>query len=287
MTERIKKPDWLRKKIFESPRKREVLELLERRKLNTVCQGAKCPNLCECFDRGTATFMIMGSNCTRRCSFCAVGKGCPTPIDSNEPIQVAEAVAELHLKHSVITSVTRDDLPDGGASHFAKTIQQIRKLSPETVIEILTPDFGGNLELLQLFEKNLPDIFNHNLETVPRLYSIRPAASYTRSLEFLAEVKKLYPAILTKSGLMVGLGETAEEINSVMSDLRKAECDIISIGQYLSPGLGNTPVVEYITPEQFDSYSVNAKSLGFKAVFSGPFVRSSYMADLVNIKKKS
>jgi lipoic acid synthetase len=281
MTSKEKKPEWLRKKIFESPRKKEVLELLERRKLNTVCQGAKCPNLCECFDRGTATFMILGNTCTRGCLFCAVNKGCPTIVDNNEPSQVAEAIAELKLKHAVITSVTRDDLSDGGAAHFAKVVSEIRLLSPTTTIEILTPDFNGDFSVLKAFDKILPDIFNHNLETVPRLYNIRPRAEYKRSLAFLEAVKKRYPSILTKSGLMVGLGETPPEIEEVMIDLRKIDCDIISIGQYLSPGLNHTPVIDYIKPEQFDEYTVTARRLGFKAVFSGPFVRSSYLADVI------
>jgi lipoic acid synthetase len=276
-----KKPDWLRKKIFESPRKKEVLDLLERRKLNTVCQGAKCPNLCECFDRGTATFMILGNTCTRGCLFCAVNKGSPSIVDHYEPLQVAEAIAELKLKHAVITSVTRDDLPDGGAAHFAVLVREIRRLSPMTTIEILTPDFNGDFSVLGTFDNNLPDVFNHNLETIPRLYNIRPKAEYKRSLALLDAVKKRFPDILTKSGLMVGLGETPSEIEDVMVDLRKINCDIISIGQYLSPGLKNAPVIEYVKPEQFEEYSVTAKRLGFKAVFSAPFVRSSYMADVI------
>jgi len=281
MINKEKKPEWLRKKIFESPRKKEVLDLLERRKLNTVCQGAKCPNLCECFDRGTATFMILGNTCTRGCLFCAVNKGCPSIVDTDEPSQVAEAIAELKLKHAVITSVTRDDLSDGGATHFAKVVSEIRRLSPMTTIEILTPDFNGEFSVLNAFDNNLPDIFNHNLETVPRLYNIRPRAEYKRSLALLEAVKKRHPSILTKSGLMVGLGETPSEIEEVMADLRKVDCDIISIGQYLSPGLTHTPVVEYVKPEQFDQYTFTAKRLGFKAVFSGPFVRSSYLADVI------
>lgn len=275
-----RKPEWLRKRITESPRKNEVLALLRAQNLNTVCQGARCPNLSECFGRGTATFLLMGSVCTRGCRFCAVDKGAPQPLDPGEPLRVARAIAELKLKHAVITSVTRDDLPDGGAAHFAAVVTALRENTPDTVIEILTPDFQGDTHVLSLFVGQPPDIFNHNLETVPSLYAaVRPQASYDRSLGLLNAVKKALPSALTKSGLMVGLGETIGEVHAVMGDLRRNECDILSIGQYLAPSADHTPVREYVTPEQFAQYAEFAKTIGFKAVFSGPFVRSSYLAD--------
>ena len=227
--------------------------------------------------------MILGNVCTRGCYFCAVNKGCPSVVSVDEPLQVAEAIAELKLKHAVITSVTRDDLSDGGAAHFALVVREIRRLSPLTTVEILTPDFNGDLSVLNKFENDLPDIFNHNLETVPRLYNIRPKAEYGRSLNLLESFKKRFPSVMTKSGLMVGLGEAPSEIEKVMIDLRNVDCGILSIGQYLSPGLNHAPVIEYVKPEQFDEYAAIAKRLGFKAVFSGPFVRSSYLASYENV----
>ncbi len=274
-----KRPDWLRKRIFDSPGKKKIIELLEKKSLHTVCQSAKCPNLCECFDRGTATFMILGDTCTRNCGFCAVKKGEPLTIDNNESKRLAESVALLKLKHVVVTSVTRDDLPDGGASLFVDTIREIRNTSPSTTIEILTPDFKGDLSIIELFATHLPDIFNHNIETVPRLYGIRPGADYNRSLLLLKSFKERYPKVLTKSGIMVGLGENANEVKDVLVGLRNNLCDIVSIGQYLAPGKGHVQVSEYISPEQFKEYEKLAKELLFSQVFCGPFVRSSYLAD--------
>jgi len=277
------KPEWLKKRIFDSPKKESVLALLGERKLNTVCQSARCPNLCECFDRGTATFMILGDTCTRSCRFCAVNKGPVSPLDDSEPLRVAETVRDLALKHAVITSVTRDDLDDGGADQFIETISHLRLLCPQIVIEILTPDFKGDLGIIRKFNECVPDIFNHNLETVPRLYStIRPEASYDRSLSVLKAIHDHLPDVLVKSGIMVGLGETEDEVIAVLNDLKANFCDIVSIGQYLAPTKDHAPVLEYVTPDKFKTYENAARALGFKQVFSGPFVRSSYLADSIS-----
>nr|WP_240951388.1 lipoyl synthase [Caldanaerobacter subterraneus] len=248
--------------------------------LNTVCQSANCPNMGECFARRTATFMIMGNICTRNCRFCAVEKGHPQPLDEEEPGRVAEAARRLGLKHVVVTSVTRDDLPDGGASHFAKTIYELKKL-PGVTVEVLVPDFMGNEEAIRTVVEAKPDVINHNVETVPRLYSrVRPKADYIRSLNLLKKVKELDPLILTKSGIMVGLGETEEEVIEVMKDLRDIDCDMMTIGQYLRPSHKHIEVAEYVTPEQFKRYEEIGYKLGFKHVASGPLVRSSYHADV-------
>lgn len=274
-----KLPQWLTKRFPASQEIDATSELLEKLGLNTVCQGAECPNLGECFARRTATFMIMGDTCTRNCRFCAVAKGLPREIDKYEPGKVAKAAAQLGLKHVVITSVTRDDLPDGGASHFAATICEIRNVSPGMTIEILTPDFQGELEVLSVIVQAHPNIFNHNVETIPRLYpTVRPEAQFSRSLELLKKVKELDQTIFTKSGLMVGLGESPNEVLDLMADLRGVKCDVLTVGQYLQPSPQHLPVVEFIHPELFQHYQTEGEKLGFLHVAAGPFVRSSYHA---------
>jgi lipoic acid synthetase len=275
----VRKPEWLKVRILSEDLNR-MEAFLKNMALNTVCQSANCPNMGECFARRTATFMIMGNICTRNCRFCAVEKGHPQPLDEDEPRRVAEAAKRLGLKHVVVTSVTRDDLPDGGASHFAKTIYELKKLSGVT-IEVLVPDFMGNEEAIRTVVEAKPDVINHNVETVPRLYKrVRPKADYIRSLTLLKKVKELDPLILTKSGIMVGLGETEEEVIEVMKDLRDIDCDMMTIGQYLRPSHKHIEVAEYVTPEQFKRYEEIGYKLGFKHVASGPLVRSSYHADV-------
>lgn len=274
------KPPWLRVKFHGGVNREEVEALLAKLSLHTVCEEAACPNLMECFSRRTATFMILGRICTRNCTFCNVEKGCTQEVDPDEPGHVARAARELNLKHVVVTSVTRDDLPDGGAGHFARVIQEIKSLSPHTVVEVLIPDLQGSKEaLLKVIQAN-PEIINHNVETVPALYSkVRPMAVYERSLALLSDVKQLSGHILTKSGIMLGLGETEKEVYTVLQDLRNVQCDILTIGQYLAPSKSHHPVVEYIHPEVFERYKNTALEMGFKYVASGPLVRSSYMAD--------
>lgn len=252
--------------------------LLSELKLNTVCQEAKCPNISECFSRGEATFMILGKICTRNCSFCGVEKGIPEPIDKNEPKNVAEAIKRLNLKHAVITSVTRDDLPLGGASHFAETIDHIKRSNPNVTIEVLIPDFKMNQEAINIVIKSRPDIIAHNVETVPSLYRDVRLASYKRSLNVLKEIKNIDSNIYTKSGLMLGLGEKEEEVINVFSDLADAECDFLSIGQYLSPSKHHYPVKKFVEPSKFDYYKKQAQDTGLKYVLSAPYVRSSYKA---------
>jgi lipoyl synthase len=272
-------PVWLRKKINWQDT-RPVKHLLRELSLNTVCERARCPNISGCFAGGRATFMILGNVCTRNCKFCAVTKGHPSLPDRDEPERVAKAVQTLKLKHVVITSVTRDDLADYGAEHFANTVRYIRKENKTTTIEILTPDFQGNEKAIKKTVKAEPDVFNHNLETVSRSYSlIRPEASYARSLQLLKLVKELDPFIYTKSGLMLGLGEKEKEVIKVMEDLRRVNCDMLTLGQYLAPSFDHYPVQEYILPAQFDKYKFIAEKLGFLSVASGPYVRSSYMAE--------
>lgn len=273
----MKKPEWLKVKVNPTELK-YMEEFLKTVKLNTVCQSAHCPNMGECFSRKTATFMIMGNICTRNCGFCAVEKGHPAPLDDDEPVRVAEAARALNLKHAVITCVTRDDLPDGGASHFARTVRELKKI-PGLTVEVLVSDFRGNEEAIRTVVESKPDVINHNLETVPRLYpAVRPMADYERSLFLLKKVKELDPAIYTKSGIMVGLGETEEEVVDLMKDLISVNCDMMTIGQYLRPSLSHIAVVEYVTPEQFERYRKIGYGLGFKYVTSGPLVRSSYNA---------
>ncbi len=275
-------PPWLRKRIPAGGRGKRVRELLAELQLETVCNAAQCPNQCECFAKGTATFMILGSVCTRKCRFCAVAGGEPQHVAADEPARLAEAVEAMGLRHVVVTSVTRDDLPDGGSAHFAAVIHAIRAKSPQCSVEVLTPDFGGDENDIATVAVAGPTIYNHNVETVPRLYAtVRPEADYRRSLGVLATVRRLAPEMLTKSGLMVGLGETDDELLAVLSDLREVDCQIVTIGQYLSPSREHLPVVEFIHPDIFARWKQRAESMGFLAVASGPFVRSSHNAEEV------
>ncbi len=276
----IPKPEWLKVKAQSNANLSEVEELIKGLELNTVCDEAACPNRLECFGRRTATFMILGRNCTRNCRFCNVEKSDPQAVDADEPIKVARAVETLNLKHVVVTSVTRDDLKDGGASHFAEVINEIRRRNNEVKIEVLIPDFKGNLEALNKVVNAKPDIIGHNVETIPRLYSeIRSMADYGRSLALLKNSKSADKNIFTKSSVMLGLGETEDEIISVFKDLRQVDCDFLTVGQYLAPSKLHYPVQEYIHPDQFERYKKIGYDLGFKFVASGPFVRSSYHAD--------
>jgi len=279
---RLKMPGWIRAKSPNSPEVLRLKEVLREKKLHTVCEEASCPNLGECFGHGTATFMILGDLCTRRCPFCDVGHGKPLPPDPEEPQHLAETIAAMKLKYVVVTSVDRDDLRDGGAKHFAGCIRAVRELSPATKIEILTPDFRGRLEAaLDELDKGLPDVMNHNLETVPRLYkAARPGADYAHSLKLLKDFKARHPDIPTKSGLMVGLGETDEEILEVMRDLRAHDVVMLTIGQYLQPSGAHLPLLRYVTPEQFRAFEQAAAEMGFRQAACGPMVRSSYHADL-------
>jgi lipoyl synthase len=280
-------PEWLRKPRthFESV---HVLKTgLRQRGLHTVCESARCPNIHECFHRGAATFMILGNLCTRGCGFCSVPKGSPAKkeflLDPLEPQHVAEMAAEMKLRYVVITSVNRDDLPDGGSHHFAETVCRVRHALPRARVEVLTPDFCGDLAAVARVLDAAPHVFNHNMETVERLYRrVRPQANYQQSLEVLRFAKAYRPQALTKSGLMAGLGEAAEEVHQLLGDLRAANADIATIGQYLQPTRRNLPVAEFVTPEKFDAYRDHGLTLGFQMVFSGPFVRSSYMADVVS-----
>ncbi len=278
----LKKPSWIRTKLPTSQRFQDIKSILRKNALFTVCEEASCPNIGECFSKGTATFMILGDMCTRRCPFCDVAHGRPEPADPAEPKRLAETISSLGLSYVVITSVDRDDLRDGGATHFVDCIKQIRLKCPQTKIEILTPDFRGRLDkALNILSESPPDVMNHNLETVPRLYrKARPGASYENSLNLLLEFKKQHPNVLTKSGLMVGLGETDEEITSVMDDLNEKLVDMVTIGQYLQPTNGHLPVERFVHPDQFEKFKVYGDKLGFKHVASGPLVRSSYHADL-------
>jgi lipoic acid synthetase len=277
----LRKPEWLKIKVEGGEISGEVKRVLRKLSLHTVCEEANCPNRMECFNRKTATFMVLGNNCTRNCTFCNVTKGTPTQVDPEEPVKVAEAAKLLGIKHLVVTSVTRDDLADGGAGHFASIIAEARKQNPSMTIEVLIPDFNGSSEALDQVIDAKPDIINHNIETVPALYrTVRPMAIYERSLELLKWVKSRDPAIITKSGIMLGLGEKYEEVLIVLADLRKVECDYLTIGQYLAPSKEHHPIVEYIHPEIFDKYRNIALTMGFKQVMSGPLVRSSYHASV-------
>lgn len=277
----LRKPDWIRVRIPASPAISELKKLLRKNNLVTVCEEAACPNLPECFTHGTATFMIMGDKCTRRCSFCDVAHGRPDPLDPNEPKQLAQTIAQMKLKYVVITSVDRDDLRDGGASHFTDCIVEIRTHNPSIKIEILVPDYRGRLErALEVTGKALPDVFNHNIETVPRLYKqARPGSDYNHSLRLLQEFKRLYPAIPTKSGMMLGLGEEDPEIIQTLKDLRAHGVDMVTLGQYLQPSRYHMPVARFVTPETFKQLGEVARKLGFTNSASGPLVRSSYHAD--------
>lgn len=280
MEVRLKKPEWLRIKAYVNENYHVVEEILKKLNLNTVCSEAACPNRGECFSRRTATFMILGSVCTRHCTFCNVAKGETLAVDPHEPQHVAEAVEALNLKHAVITSVTRDDLPDGGAGQFAAVVDAIRRKTPQVAVEVLIPDFQGSTEALNEVVEARPAIINHNIETVPRLYlNVRPQADYKRSLVLLDKVKQMEKTIFTKSGIMLGLGEKEEEVHQVFKDLRAVNCDFLTIGQYLAPSAKHHPVIEYIHPDQFDAYKHMAYALGFSYVASGPLVRSSYLAE--------
>ncbi|MFM4711554.1 lipoyl synthase [Aeromonas veronii] len=281
--ELLRKPDWMRIKLPPSSQKIEhIKSTLRKNKLHSVCEEASCPNLAECFNHGTATFMIMGAICTRRCPFCDVAHGRPLALDPEEPKKLALTIKEMNLKYVVITSVDRDDLRDGGAQHFADCIREIREHSPQTRIEILTPDFRGRMEqALEVFRETPPDVFNHNLETAPRMYRIaRPGADYKWSLELLRRIKEMHPHVPTKSGLMMGLGETNEEIVEVLKDLRAHGVNMLTLGQYLQPSRHHLPVKRYVPPAEFDELKDVAMELGFTHAACGPFVRSSYHADL-------
>ena len=279
-TSQIKKPDWLRVRVSGSKKFLETKKILSESKIVTVCEEANCPNISECWQKNHATFMIMGDTCTRACAFCNVKTGLPDKLDVFEPYKISQVVKKMNLSHVVITSVDRDDLDDGGAGHFAKTINAIRKTSPETTVEILTPDFLKKEDALEKILKDYPDVFNHNLETVPRLYlSIRPGARYFNSLKLLNDVKDKNSNIFTKSGLMLGLGEKKNEIMQVMDDLRAAKVDFLTLGQYLQPTKKHAPVAKYITPDEFNSYKIIAESKGFLMVSSSPLTRSSHHAE--------
>jgi lipoic acid synthetase len=279
--EPLRKPEWIRVRAGGGERFGEIKRILREAKLHTVCEEASCPNIGECFGHGTATFMIMGDLCTRRCPFCDVAHGRPQPLDAEEPRHLAETIARLGLRYVVITSVDRDDLRDGGAGHFVECIRAVRALSPATRIEILTPDFRGRLDrALEVLDGAPPDVMNHNLETVPRLYrQARPGSDYAHSLRLLADFKVRHPGIPTKSGLMVGLGETNDEILGVMRDLRAHRVDMLTIGQYLQPSRAHLPVARFAHPDEFRMFGREAESLGFVHAACGPLVRSSYHAD--------
>jgi lipoic acid synthetase len=278
----LRKPDWIRVKAGSAnTRFYEIKEILREQKLHTVCEEASCPNIGECFGKGTATFMIMGDKCTRRCPFCDVGHGRPDPLDADEPLHLAQTIAKLKLKYVVITSVDRDDLRDGGAGHFVECIRKTRELSPETTIEVLVPDFRGRDDrALEILKAAPPDVMNHNLETIPRLYKeARPGSDYKFSLNLLKKFKQLFPHIPTKSGLMVGLGETDDEILEVMRDMRAHDIDMLTIGQYLAPSTSHLPVRRYVHPDTFKMFEARAKDMGFSHAAVGALVRSSYHAD--------
>ncbi|HYR05494.1 MAG TPA: lipoyl synthase [Gallionella sp.] len=281
LQQRLRKPEWIRVKPGSGAEYRNVKRILREHQLHTVCEEAACPNIGECFSKGTATFMILGDVCTRRCPFCDVAHGKPQPPDTNEPENLARSIGLLNLRYAVITSVDRDDLRDGGARHFADCLTAIRASAPAMRLEILVPDFRGRLEAaLDALSCSLPDVFNHNLETVPRLYSLaRPGADYAHSLKLLKDFKVRFPGVPTKSGLMLGLGETDEEVLQVMRDLRAHDVNMLTIGQYLQPSDGHLPVLRYVPPEIFAGFEQAAKEMGFSHAACGPMVRSSYFAD--------
>jgi lipoic acid synthetase len=283
-----RKPEWIRVKAPTSPEYHATRNIMRGLKLTTVCEEAACPNIGECWSKRHATFMIMGEVCTRACAFCNVATGKPAHLDPDEPRRVGEALAELGLEHVVVTSVDRDDLEDGGAGHFARTIAAIRAASPRTTIEILTPDFKNKPQAIDIILENKPDVYNHNLETVPRLYAtIRPGARYFTSLQLLARVKEKDPTMFTKSGIMVGLGETKEEVLQVMDDLRAADVDFLTIGQYLQPTIKHAAVDRFVTPDEFKAYAAAARAKGFLMVSASPLTRSSYHAgeDFVRLRE--
>ena len=281
LDQRLRKPEWIRVKSGSGQGYHDVKRLLREHKLHTVCEEASCPNIGECFNKGTATFMILGDLCTRRCPFCDVGHGKPLPPDPNEPVNLAKSIALLKLKYVVITSVDRDDLRDGGAQHFVDCLAAIRASSPATKLEILVPDFRGRLDTaLDVMAESLPDVLNHNMETVPRLYKLaRPGADYAHSLKLLKDFKARFPHVVTKSGLMLGLGETDEEVLQAMRDLREHNVEMLTLGQYLQPSTGHLPVLRYVSPESFKVFELAAMEMGFTHAACGPMVRSSYHAD--------
>ncbi|MDD3883842.1 MAG: lipoyl synthase [Gallionella sp.] len=281
LQERLRKPQWIRVKAGSSAGYNEVKRMLREHQLHTVCEEASCPNIGECFGKGTASFMILGDICTRRCPFCDVAHGKPLPPDPAEPENLARSIGLLKLRYVVITSVDRDDLRDGGAQHFSDCLRAIRAASPETRLETLVPDFRGRLDVaLDAMANELPDVLNHNLETVPRLYPLaRPGADYAHSLKLLKEFKRRFPHVVTKSGLMLGLGETDEEVLQVMRDLREHDVEMLTLGQYLQPSDGHLPVLRYVSPEAFNQFEAAAKEMGFSHAACAPMVRSSYFAD--------
>lgn len=275
-----RKPEWLRVKIRGGEMSGNVHEVLKKYSLNTVCTEANCPNRMECYNKRTATFMILGKNCTRNCTFCNVTKEEPEVVDINEPVNVAKAIEKLNLRHAVITSVTRDDLADGGSAHFAEVVKEIRKVNKGVTIEVLIPDFNGDIEALKKVVDAKPDVINHNVETVPSLYKkVRPMAIYERSLELLLRVKDMDNTILTKSGFMLGLGEKEEEVIDLLRGLRGVNCDIVTIGQYLAPSSEHHSVIEYVHPDMFKKYETIGINMGFRHISSAPLVRSSYHAE--------
>lgn len=280
-TERPRKPEWIRTRISNDPKVTEIKRMMRELRLSSVCEEASCPNLSECFSHGTATFMIMGDICTRRCPFCDVAHGRPNPLDAEEPANLAKAIGQLDLKYVVITSVDRDDLRDGGAGHFDACIRAVREASPGIKIEVLVPDYRGRMDMaLEAMSHNPPDVFNHNLETVPRLYKqCRPGSDYAWSLNLLKNHKARFPKVPTKSGLMLGLGETREEVEAVMRDLRDHNVDMLTLGQYLQPSLDHHPVMRFVHPDEFAELKTVGLEMGFTNVASGPMVRSSYHAD--------
>lgn len=277
----LRKPPWIRIRLSHSPQVKQLKDILRAQRLHTVCEEASCPNLDECFGKGTATFMIMGDVCTRRCPFCDVAHGRPAPLDTEEPMNLARTIAAMGLRYVVITSVDRDDLKDGGAEHFAECIRQVRALNPQIQIEVLVPDFRGRMDpALDALWDSPPDVFNHNLETVPRLYlEARPGSDYAWSLDLLKRFKARNPRVPTKSGLMLGLGEEISEIEQVMTDLRAHDVDMLTLGQYLQPSRHHLPVKDYVHPDEFERLRVLGEAMGFSHVASGPMVRSSYHAD--------
>lgn len=277
--ERQRLPEWLKRSVLNTAENRQVRQILKEERLNTICESGRCPNKGECWAKGTATFMLMGSVCTRTCRFCSVNKGLPAPLDPQEPARVASACQKMNLRHVVFTSVNRDELPDQGASHFAATISALHESIPGVQVEVLTPDFQGRVDCIATVLAANPRVFNHNIETVPRLYrQVRPGSKYDRSLKVLATAKDLRPDIPTKSGLMLGLGESNDEVLSVLADLRRHSCDILTLGQYMQPTRDQLPVARYISPQEFEELAQLAWNMGFAMVHSGPLVRSSYHA---------
>ncbi|HEY9681142.1 MAG TPA: lipoyl synthase [Oculatellaceae cyanobacterium] len=273
-------PEWVRRTVLNTDENRAVRGILKEERLNTICESGRCPNKGECWARGTATFLLMGALCTRTCKFCSVNKGMPLPLEDDEPIRIAEACRKMNLRHVVLTSVNRDDLPDQGSTHFAKTIKALKEAIPNVAVEVLTPDFQGREDCIATVLDAGPVVFNHNIETVPRLYrKVRPGSKYDRSLKVLQAAKRLNKGVPTKSGLMLGLGESEDEVKEVLHDMRAHDVDFLTLGQYLRPSRDQLPVQRYVTPEEFDELGKYAWGLGFNMVHSGPLVRSSYHAE--------